>query len=440
MTDPQNSTGSTQPWPLWQRVLFRFFAIYLTLQIAPWNYLLAIPGASYVIGAFNALLDWGVQFTSTHYLHLADPLVQPNGSGDTSWAWTELCMFIAIAIIGTLLWSALDRKRADYRRAAYWFRTIVRYYIAAAALSYGLIKIFALQMTFPTISQLATPLGDLLPMRLSWLFIGYSTPYQVFSGVMEMVAGLLLLSRRATTLGLIAALGAFMNVWMINLAYDVPVKIYAGHLLLACVVLLAMDAPRLIALLAFNKPAAATSLYEPPYADRRFRYARIALKVFMLYAILWTPFSRTLQRAEAAKKIPRAVPLAAGVYDVRLFVRNRDTIPALNSDSLRWRDFIIDNNLQGSIGTADTLFWQRYHRGYFRYKTDTGTHTIALWRTSTRLDSAGVFTARYDSPDSNSARLWTKVGNDSLYVELVRVPRHFQLTERQFHWLSEYNR
>jgi len=25
-------------------------------------------------------------------------------------------------------------------------------------------------------------------------------------------------------------------------------------------------------------------------------------------------------------------------------------------------------------------------------------------------------------------------------VEMVRVPRHFQLAERQFHWLSEYNR
>ena len=24
-------------WPLWQRVLFRFFFVYLVLQIAPWN-------------------------------------------------------------------------------------------------------------------------------------------------------------------------------------------------------------------------------------------------------------------------------------------------------------------------------------------------------------------------------------------------------------------
>ena len=78
----------------------------------------------------------------------------------------------------------------------------------------------------PRLSQLATPLGDLLPMRFSWLFIGYSVPYQFFSGAMETIAGLLLLYRRTVTAGLFAATGAFMNVVMINLAYDVPVKLF----------------------------------------------------------------------------------------------------------------------------------------------------------------------------------------------------------------------
>ena len=41
-----------------------------------------------------------------------------------------------------------------------------------------------------------------MPMRLSWLFIGYSTPYEIFSGAMETVAGLLLLFRRTITAGL----------------------------------------------------------------------------------------------------------------------------------------------------------------------------------------------------------------------------------------------
>ena len=54
-------------------------------------------------------------------------------------------------------------------------------------MSYGIIKLFVLQMPFPQLSQLATPLGDLLPMRFSWLFIGYSVPYQFFSGAMETI-------------------------------------------------------------------------------------------------------------------------------------------------------------------------------------------------------------------------------------------------------------
>src|SRR5439155_20713898 len=105
-----------------------------------------------------------------------------------------------------------------YERLAFWLRMIVRYYIATFALSYGIIKLFAMQMSFPTLSQLATPLGDLLPMRFSWLFIGYSTPYQIFSGVMETTAGLLLLYRRTVTAGLFASTGAVRNGVMSNLA------------------------------------------------------------------------------------------------------------------------------------------------------------------------------------------------------------------------------
>ena len=42
-------------WPLWQRVLFRFFFVYLLLQIAPWNWFYRIPGAGALNGyIFNA--------------------------------------------------------------------------------------------------------------------------------------------------------------------------------------------------------------------------------------------------------------------------------------------------------------------------------------------------------------------------------------------------
>jgi hypothetical protein len=308
------------------------------------------------------------------------------------------------------------------------------------ALSYGIIKVFALQMSFPTLSQLATPLGDFLPMRFSWLFIGYSFKYQVFSGIAETVAGLLLLPRRTVTLGLMASAGAFLNVVMINMSYDVPVKLFASHLLLACCFLLALDSERLIRFLALNQPAPPTNLYEPPYRDRRFHVARIVLKSALIVSILVLPFYSGWQGFKRVRTVVPAVPIAAGVYDVKTFAVNGDTIPFASADSLRWRDFIIDNNLQGSVATQDTLFWRRYRRGYFRFKGDTATKTLAFWRTSVTFDSTHMFTARYEVPDSNSARLWTTIRGDSVYVELVRTNRHFQLAERQFHWLSEYNR
>jgi hypothetical protein len=47
---------------------------------------------------------------------------------------------------------------------------------------------------------------------------------------------------------------------------------------------------------------------------------------------------------------------------------------------------------------------------------------------------------RYEMPDTNTIRLRAAIRGDSVDVELARTPRHFQLTERQFHWLSEDNR
>lgn len=434
-------TPADARWPLWQRVAFRFAFIYLGLQIAPWNWLARVPGLSFIAEVYQAGVNQAVQISNRSLWHVRESLVLPNGSGDTSWSWAQLWLYLAAAVVGALVWSVVDRRRAAYPKASYWLRTVTRYYIAMFALSYGIIKVFALQMPFPTLSQLATPLGDFLPMRLSWLFIGYSTKYQVFSGIAETVAGLLLLPRRTVTLGLMAAAGAFINVVMINMSYDVPVKLFASHLLFACCFLLALDARRLIGFLALNQAAPPTALYEPPYTGRRFHIARRVLKTALIVSILVMPFWSSYQRAQALATVVPAVPFPVGVYDVRLFVLNGDTIPATSADSLRWRDLIIDSNGAGSVGTQDTVFWRRYRRGYFRYRPDTAARTLALWKTSTIPgDSTWMFRARYDAPDSATGRLWARIRDDSVFVEFVRTRRHFQLTERQFHWLSEYNR
>ena len=75
------------------------------------------------------------------------------------------------------------------------------------------------------------------------------------------------------------------------------------------------------------------------------------------------------------------------------------------------------------------------------YKADTTAHTMVAWKTGwVPRDSTPVFTARYEKLDSLNVRIHALIRGDSVHVDLSRTNRHFQLTERQFHWLSEYNR
>ena len=128
--------------------------------------------------------------------------------------------------------------------------------------------------------------------------------------------------------------------------------------------------------------------------------------------------------------------LLAGVLPLRAAFLNR----ALGPLGLREGHRVLVFGA-GSVNTADQVFWQRYRRGYFRYKPDTSAHLMPVWKTSTIPgDSTFLFTVRYEVPDTSTIRLHTVIRGDSVHVELVRVARHFQLTERQFHWLSEYNR
>ena len=438
-------SGAGEPtstvWPHWQRVLFRFFFVYLVLQIAPWSWFRAVPAVPFVLRYYAMAEHWAVQVANGHVFHVRETLVPMNGSGDTSFAWAQLWMYLSLAATACAVWTLLDRRRSHYERLAFWLRQIVRYYVATAALSYGIIKLFLLQMSFPTLSQLATPLGDLLPMRFSWLFIGYSAPYQFFAGAMETAAGLLLLYRPTVTAGVLAATGAFLNVVMINVSYDVPVKLYSIHLLFCCLFLLALDSRRLVNFLVLNRATPPTRAYEQRFTQPWERWGSIAVKVFIVFQILVFPIKNGWAAFRGAARTANLGPFKTGVYDVRRYVVNADTIPAASGDTLRWRDVIFDNGGAGSAHTRDQVFWQRYGRGYFRYRADTARRTAAVWKTSAiPRDSTFLFTVRYELPDTNTIRIHTVIRGDSVHVDLVRAPRHFQLAERQFHWLSEYNR
>ena len=293
-------------------------------------------------------------------------------------------------------------------------------------------------MPFPDLSLLASNVGDLLPMRLSWIFMGYSPPYQFFSGALEVLSGILLLSRRTATFGALVASGVFLNVMMMNLSYDIPLKLFSMKLELLSLFLLVHEKDRLISFFIKNKTTEAGNLYDVVFTKRWMRITRIALKLAFMSHIAW--YSYTFYEIYKERKAPPPhSPIAYGLYDVETFVVNKDTLPPLITDTLRWQDIVFgESGSGGSVKSSDTLFMKIYNRGEFIYDIDTVKSTIGFKKQFNDLQYGFFF--RYEISDSNSIILKGKTRNDSLFIVLRKSKHHFQLTERQFHWLSEINR
>ena len=141
-----------------------------------------------------------------------------------------------------------SRRKPDWHVDGYLhglIRILVRFFLCEMLLGYGFAKVFPLQFAQPSSARLAQQLGDMSPMGLLWTFMGFSTSYQIFTGAIEVLAGLLLTTRRTTLLGAFVTIASMTHIFALNMCFDVPVKLYSFNYLLMAIFLVAPDLPRL---------------------------------------------------------------------------------------------------------------------------------------------------------------------------------------------------
>lgn len=276
-------------------------------------------------------------------------------------------------------------------------------------------------------------------MRLSWFFIGYSSPYQFFSGVMEVLVGLLLLWRKTTTIGALMAVGVFLNVFMLNICYDIPVKLFSLHILIGAILLVVHEYDRLVGMFIKNQSPLPGTLYEYDYGSNQYlKIGRIVAKVLFIGLLVILPFYQTMsQYISDQKVIAKNNILPNGYYEVMKYSVNGIDKRNQYLDSIVWKNLIFDGD-RGSALSKDTLFRQVYNRGYFRFEVDTMNTLLKMYKANG--DSIHKVDFKFRMLDSSRIQLQGKLWNDSVSIDLQRVVRHFQLAEKQFHWLSEYNR
>ena len=112
-------TEATQ-WNIFQKIGFRFIFVYFGLHIFP--FIIAyIPYSNYVTTFYTDARKSLIVWVGEHILNVGKITIFPAGSGDTTYNYVEIFTFFMIAVIACIIWSILDRKRANYHNFLLYF-------------------------------------------------------------------------------------------------------------------------------------------------------------------------------------------------------------------------------------------------------------------------------------------------------------------------------
>ncbi|MCX2429110.1 hypothetical protein [Pedobacter sp. GR22-10] len=250
-----------------------------------------------------------------------------------------------IGLLGGAIWSVLDRKRKSYHELYYWIRVVVRYRAGIGIIGFGFTKLFPTQMPYPSLGLLNSNFGDFTAQKIYWLSVGIVPWYQVFGGVVEILAGALLFFRKTTTFGAILLIAALGDITFVNYAYDGGVHVYAFYFVVLGLFLLADDIPKLYNLLILERYTVPFRVY-PNLKKPAWKYTRIGLKVltFLIFFGVMT-YTEIIN----FKYDPYKQPATAGVknlrgnYRVTEFKINGQVIPFNPLDSTRWQEATFEN-------------------------------------------------------------------------------------------------
>jgi hypothetical protein len=435
---PVQDGQTLRPWSLPARLGFRFAFCYLFLLC------LGMAGALKLFvtyfayhgqpkGVLDPLWHRVAPWVAVHLLRL--PPLTVLTIGDTLYDYVLLACQVLLAAGATLVWSLLDRRRTEYRVLLAWLRPAVSLMLACVLFAYGTDKVFPMQFGKLSLVRLSDRVGDLDRFNLLWTFMAGSTLYTIFSGAVEILAGLLLLIPRCEAVGALLSIGVMTNVFVLNLAYDVPVKLFSSHLLLCTLFLAACEGRRLAPLVSERAlaPRRRIPLSRRAWVNRSvaIAHAAVGFAILVLFSVL---MFRNYQARQAAS-VPS--PLY-GIWAVDEFrVSGSPAGPLLtpkvaaaldvHQGEDRWQQLIIDSSRESAIrlgnGVLDSIAVTVDPGGKTTTFTDPG-------------DPAWKCVLRIEHPGEDLLHLDGRINGVETSVRLHRLPSEkLRLTSARFHWV-----
>ena len=419
-------------WRLATRVAFRLCVSYFGLYVISTQMLNGLLILPFDVGVPDLrslqLSTRALSWVATRVLRVRyEFLTTQTGSGDQTLDWVQAFCLLAIALAVTAVWSIVDRRRANYIGLQKWFRLFLRFSLGATMLTYGAVKAIPLQMPAPPLNRLLEPFGNFSPMGVLWYSIGASRPYEIFAGCAESSAAVLLFVPRLATLGAIIALADSIQIFVLNMTYDVPVKLFAFHLILMSLFLLAPEASRLANVLILDRPAGPST--QPPLArGRRGRRILFAAQLVFGAYLVFMNFQGARQSWYSYGGGAPKSPLY-GIWNVEQMSIDGVTRSPLVTDYGRWRRL--------TFQTPTTMSFWRMDDTFVRYTTaiDMKTRTIALTSDADKNWKADL---RFQQPDAERLIVDGAMDGHAVRMQLRLFDRNkFLLVSRGFHWIQE---
>jgi hypothetical protein len=407
-----------------KRYLLRFTFLYLALYMSPFL-VSAVPFVDHLSAPYQKLLGTVVPWVGWMAFRI-DVAYTLSGSGDTTFDWVQAFTFLILAAGAAAVWTFLARKRFDDARLREWFRVFLRFALATAMIIYGGMKAANSQFPPPSLDRLVQPFGEASPMGLLWTFMGTSQAYVTFTGLVELIGGLLLVARRTTLLGAIVCAAAAGQVLILNLCYDVPVKLFSFHLLLLAVLLIAPDLRRLAGVFLFNRATEPTVL-RPLFTRPWLHWGALALRTVFAVGLTGLMLYWSWQGSQLWRDPALRSPLY-GIWEVEELELNGKARPPLLTDAARWHRVVFDSRRFVSVLPMNGP------RQRYRLALDSTRRILTLTKTG---DPKWKSAISYQRPEPGLLLLNGTFDGQKIRARLRRDDRQFLLVTRGFHWINE---
>lgn len=399
-------------WNVSSKFLLRFVIVFFGLLILP---------------IFSLISDDVYPLIAKLFFSINEISIEPTGSGDMFYNYIDLFVCFSVALIISTLWSFFNKKEKGYNTLLHYFLIFCRYYVAASLISYGYAKIFYNQFGAPGLGRLLQTYGESSPMGIAWTFMGVSKAYTVFSGVAELIGGILLLFRRTSLMGAIFGFAVMLNVMMMNFCYDIPVKLFSAQLMVLSFIIMYVMGHNLKLVLIDNR-ATIPVIYKPLFTKKWLQISRLILKTIIVIGLIGVDGFFQFQSIEDNGPDAPKAPLY-GIYKPLQLIKNSDTLK-LFSDSTEWKHLVVEYSGYASIKQLN----DRKIRLIF--EPDTIKKTIIMHEES---DTLHKFNLSYKALNDTTLQLKGIYKKDTINYTLGKVNlKSFRLTNRGFHWVNEY--